>query len=296
MSLASWMIRVLDRRGGRRVLAWLLNSYARRLTRADVKVAYDGVWLHAVDGRWFADRPRFDLYPPQIAAWPRTADRVIESARDQWFHSYRPLPGHVIVDVGAGDGGDVLVFAEAVGPTGRVVAIEAHPVTFCRLQAACRRNGLDNVTCVHAAVTDKPGVVTIEDGRHDASNRIRAAGGAGFAVRGDTLDALLAEAGVEHVDFVKMNIEGAERQALRGMTATLACAPHLCIACHDFRAAQDPTLATRDEVSAALSAAGFEVLFRDSDPREYTRDHAHAVRRGGCSRAPARRALTAAAR
>jgi hypothetical protein len=50
------------------------------------------------------------------------------------------------------------------------------------------------------------------------------------------LDALLSRLGIERVDFLKMNIEGAELKALEGFRHGLARTLNLAVACHDGRA------------------------------------------------------------
>ena len=44
---------------------------------------------------------------------------------DLLWRRYRPRPGDVVLDIGAGNGGETLYLASLVGPTGRVLAIEA---------------------------------------------------------------------------------------------------------------------------------------------------------------------------
>ena len=55
-------------------------------------------------------------------------------------------------------------------------------------------------------------------------------------VAGLSLDELVELENVQHIDFLKMNIEGAETMAIRRMDRTLRITRALCIACQDFRA------------------------------------------------------------
>ena len=72
------------------------------------------------------------------------------------FSYYRPGPGDVVVDVGAGHGGETFALANMVGPDGSVLAIEAAPDTYRRLEQLCRLNGWKQVETIQAAVSDKP--------------------------------------------------------------------------------------------------------------------------------------------
>jgi len=183
----------------------------------------------------------------------------------------------VIIDVGAGIGTDSLVFAKAVGNSGRVVAIEAHPETFARLQKNCAAHRFSNVTCVHAAVVDKPGVVHIETGEQHDANSIQPGEPAPgtFPVPGVTLDSLCAAKGLEH-------IEGAERLAIHGMRRVVGMGRHICIciAAHSFRTGrgEGDFFDTRGEVITFLREAGFQINTRDDDPRPWARDHIHGVK------------------
>lgn len=186
------------------------------------------------------------------------------------------------MDVGAGDGSETGIFAEAVGPQGRVYAVEAHPATFRRLQKAVRLNGWGNVVPVQAAIVGEPGVVYIEDRQKDLSNAISLNRGGGFQaeVSGVTLDGLCRDHGIDRIDFLKMNIEGAERAALVGMGEAIKRVRCAAIACHDFRAPieNDDSYATKSHVIRFLRSRGFTVHTRDGHPRSAIRDHVHALR------------------
>jgi tRNA G46 methylase TrmB len=76
-----------------------------------------------------------------------------------------PQRGDVVIDVGAGRGEDTLTFSRAVGRTGRVIAIEAHPLSFKILQRFCLLNELSNVTLLPFVLLDKPGTVRLVENR-----------------------------------------------------------------------------------------------------------------------------------
>jgi FkbM family methyltransferase len=278
------LIRALDRRGGRRLLGKLATWHVRRTKGADVAVFFDGErWVRAAaGGRLSVDGMRFDYHPDTISNFEREYDAWVREAEDYWFYTYRPQPGGVIIDVGAGIGTDTLVFAKAVGNTGRVVAIEAHPETFARLQKNCAAHRFSNVTCVQAAVVDKPGTVHIETGEQHDANSIQLGESAPgtLPVPGVTLDSLCAANELDHIDFIKMNIEGAERLAIHGMRRVAGMARHICIAAHSFRTGrgEGDFFDTRGDVVTFLLDAGFQINTRDDDPRPWARDHIHGVK------------------
>jgi len=186
----------------------------------------------------------------------------------------------VIVDIGAGRGEDVFAFANAVGPAGRVFAIEPHPVSFRVLQQFCERNRLSNVTALNYACTDQPAHLEIETLPVWESNYVRAGepSPTSYPVEGLTCDSLLA--GQARIDFLKMNIEGAERLALPGCREILRRTRFVCVAAHDFRAArgEGEQFRTLEFVSRFLQEAGFDIMTRADDPRYYVPYHVHGCR------------------
>ena len=78
-------------------------------------------------------------------------------------------------------------------------------------------------------------------------------------MQGVRFDDLAAQHGIERIDFLKMNIEGAERWALPGCARALRRARFVCIAAHDFRAArgEGDEFRTLDFVKEFLAARGF---------------------------------------
>ena len=88
-------------------------------------------------------------------------------------------------------------------------------------------------------------------------------------VEGVRFDDLWRELNIGAIDFLKMNIEGAERLALPGCREALKQTRSACIAAHDFRAArgEGEHFRTLNFVRSFLSDAGFSILTRDQDPR-----------------------------
>ena len=272
--LGSRVVPALDGRG----IRWL-GSLLR-----SVRLTVEGRGVHVVRRRRGVLTYR---YPGGIVTVRGMAgpDQLHAETTDAFLWGYRPSAGDVVVDCGAGVGTELLTFCRLVGPSGLVVAVEAHPGSYARLRLFVELNDLRNVVTVHAAVSDRAGTVTISDLPNEQANTIVAVPGPGLEVPADTLDGILGRAGVERVDLLKMNIEGAEGRALTAFAASggLGRVRHAVVACHDFAGGEMQTLGS---VRRVLEDAGFDVRMRD-DPRRWIASYVYAsLRSAGASLAP----------
>jgi FkbM family methyltransferase len=281
MTLRRAVIRALDRAGGRRILGTVIGSMARQHA-TDVQVYFrHGMWMHKTGDYVFVDSPTLDYHPSTFRTWPDEAEWRCRNTHDHWFHVYKSCTGDIILDVGAGKGEDALAFSRAVGPDGRVICVEAHPTIFRCLRLFCEMNNLLNITPVNYAIVDTLGPVAINATADWQANSIGNAGGANsVSVAGITLDELVKQESIPRIDFLKMNIEGAEAAAIRGMGESLRITRALCISCHDFRAdyGDGEYFRTKAVVQNAVRNAGFKILSRDLDPRRYIADQVNAIR------------------
>ena len=137
-------------------------------------------------------------------------------------------PGDVMVDVGAHVGVHALTAARRLrdlGGGGRVIAFEPTDDSSAAVRAAAERNDLP-VEVVRAGLGEAEGTIELRGdpryGTFDAG--VRSQFGAGDVIARApllTLDGWAAAAGLDRLDVVKIDIEGAEILALRGMRETL---------------------------------------------------------------------------
>jgi FkbM family methyltransferase len=133
------------------------------------------------------------------------------------------------VDVGANWGYFTLLAAHLVGARGRVLSLEPDPRLFATLQENLALNAYDWALALPVAAASAPGTLTLsgydEAGENWGLSRLAedGPGGQTFQVAAEPLDALLDRQGIDRVDLLKMDIEGAEELALRGMEKGLAC-------------------------------------------------------------------------
>jgi Methyltransferase FkbM domain len=96
-----------------------------------------------------------------------------------------------------------------------------------------------------------------------------------------SLGSLFDELRIQHVDLLKMNIEGAEVDALAGMASHRYTVRNVAISCHDFLAERGGSqkFRTRSKVVALLEQSGFHLLpSLDDAPEDWARDYVYATR------------------
>ncbi len=134
--------------------------------------------------------------------------------------NFRPLPGEIVFDCGACVGDVSTVFAAMVGQSGRVFAFDPIPLhqKICAVQREINPALADTLNFISKAV----GAET-RRGSNDQSEFSEISPGAVDIDSFDmtTLDGFVADQKLDRVDFIKMDIEGAERDALKGAEATI---------------------------------------------------------------------------
>jgi FkbM family methyltransferase len=132
--------------------------------------------------------------------------------------------GDVVIDAGAHLG--VFTRIAVLRGASRVVAFEPQPdVVACFRRTFAKEIASGQVTMVAEAVWEKAGTLAFDGaglGFHAVDSPTPVPTTAGRSIPATTIDDTVATLGLERVDFIKMDIEGAERQALRGAHRTIA--------------------------------------------------------------------------
>jgi FkbM family methyltransferase len=160
-------------------------------------------------------------------------------------------PGMLVVDVGANIGAHTVFFAKAVGPGGRVIAVEPQRILYQMLCGNLSLNAIGNTFAQHAGLGSAPGSILVPPLNYGANFNF---GGLslgdfkeGEQVAVTTLDALA----LPGCHLVKIDVEGMEAQVLQGARETLAHHRPILYVEND-----------RPEKSAALIALLFELGYR----------------------------------
>ena len=172
--------------------------------------------------RWMS-AAKWAIYPLLVRWMPKMAIAIHEPESTSVFWN-AIAPGMTVVDAGANMGGFSVLAAHRVGTSGRVFAFEPEPRNFASLSRRMRRFPM--VTPVQRAVSDTVGEAVLHlDSFHAGHSLVGVIAGPAVSettVPVTSLDAFVREQGLAGLDVVKLDVEGAELQAIAGMREQLA--------------------------------------------------------------------------
>ena len=180
-------------------------------------------------------------------------------------------PGMVFLDGGANDGLYSLYAARRVAPGGRVLAIEPSTREFERLEANLTLNRLSSVEALKLALGSETGEATlaIAEPGHEGQNTIGArvsnpkvTTSAHETVPIETIDGLVEQLELDRLDFVKLDVEGSEVDALDSARAALArFRPIVLLEAEDERLASQQR--TKQDLLRIVEEIGYELWVFD---------------------------------
>jgi FkbM family methyltransferase len=162
----------------------------------------------------------------------------------------------IVMDIGA-NMGDFAMMAAAQCPLGRVYAIEPISEYISALETNKTLNRLSNVEVIHVALGDHEGEIKLAVAGSQSTAHFDNAANT-ETVRLTTLPQLMRDFGIERIDLLKMDCEGAEWEIL---PAALEALPRITQICMEFHPARGWT---GEKLSALLRESGYEVWYTDS--------------------------------
>lgn len=209
---------------------------------------------HGLLARRILNRVNADPFPIASLCGPLAGQRM----RVNWalhktyvFGTHEPLvmqtikdvvhPGWTAVDVGAHIGYSTLLLAQCVGPAGKVIAFEPLAENFKMLQENVQLNGHSTVITENLALMDRSGRIELRSATPGAMTWVASANiDSTSAVESQTVevipfDSYAQQRNINKVDFIKMDVEGAEAAVLGGMNDILKRdKPTLLIEIHGY--------------------------------------------------------------
>ncbi len=178
------------------------------------------VTMENCDGKFFCRKGTIDAqFTAQAYEYP--------------FRRYlKKMTQGTFVDVGAHIGKYTIRMANQLGTSGRVISIEPEISNFEILKANVELNNLSNVTLLNIVCWNKNENLklylspSMDTGKHSVKTPVSR----DFVkVSGLRLDDILKDLHIEHIDFIKVDAEGADGEVLEGAEETISKNPHLRI-------------------------------------------------------------------
>jgi len=196
--------------------------------------------------------------------------KIMTIHEDDIIKRFTPKEGDIVIDIGAHIGLYTIISSNRVGANGKVVAIEADPSNFEMLNSNIKLNQLTNVIPLNYAVHSKETKVklylpsgesgftkynTIMPNWINAQEKF-------VEVNANTLDYLLQlnEIRQEEVNWIKIDVEGAEFEVLKGATNVLSKSKDIAI----LMELHGPPHVYRPKVEEFVNLYNFKIEFEKS--------------------------------
>lgn len=186
-----------------------------------------------------------------LAFSPLIPDAIQDFSPIKGYEMYRQLqPGDVVVDAGAFPGDYALFAARQVGEDGFVYAFEPEEKNRRILERNIRKSGFRNIEVIPKGLWNEQTTLCLN--AQGVASTVKAEGAETIEVI--NLDQFVRERGLQKLDVLKMDIEGAELEALEGAAFSLSILTYACIASYHVVGGQT----TSARVEAFLESAGLD--------------------------------------
>lgn len=220
----------------------------------------------------FSKRVPFTIMIPFLNGWHAyTLGRIFPVKEPaihclEYFRYFIPKRGGIIFDVGGELGFETKSFSSIVGKNGKVFVFECFPAHINRLKQIAKKR--KNIFVVEKACWNSKTKLEFFKGHTPGSNtpvpnalgqngqELADMGSEKIFVWADRLDSLWKElTGNAEIEFLKMDIEGAEIEALKGAKELLKSTKKIVVAAYHIRDGRP----TAKKVAQCLVASGFDV-------------------------------------
>jgi FkbM family methyltransferase len=237
-------------------------------------------------GNMIVEVPKYG-YKSYCRTWSKFNDLIIMTVHEEdLLQLFRPTKGDIVVDVGSYIGRYTLPSSKLVGENGRVVAIEGDPSHYKMLDKNLKLNRTYNVTAINCMVgskdmhliqgskddylevVSKDTLTNCEEDSYKAFDETGRAQIGNTTIHLNTIDNLLIkEHGISEVNWMKIDVEGAELEVLKGAHNILSNSKRLklLIEIHGVNKLYKP-------IVELLNSHNFKIIFEKDDPRYRIRD------------------------
>ena len=148
-----------------------------------------------------------------------------------YLEEYQPKKGDVIIDAGAYHGLFSVIVSKMVGDKGRIICLEPDQENIAILEKNLELNGCGNVALCKKALWKEKADLEFNSSGDVSSTLFSRSDGPGkeavkpakkIKVEATSIKELMGEFDLQRIDFIKMDIEGAEIEALEGCSELIA--------------------------------------------------------------------------
>ncbi len=168
---------------------------------------------------------------------------VMTKHEEDIIELFHPSRGDIVIDIGAHMGRYTIPSSKYVGPNGKVIAIEAHPYNFKMLERNISLNRLTNVTAIKCALYSKREKVKLYLPDEKQGYTMHHSVMSNYLitkysekmeqnyieVQAYPLDELIRTTDVKQVNWIKIDVEGAEYEVLKGAEDILTASRRISI-------------------------------------------------------------------
>ena len=205
---------------------------------------------------------------------------IVTRHEEEIIDRFEPKVGDCVIDVGAHLGRYTIVSSKKVGSEGKVIALEPHPFNFKLLKKSIKENNLTNVVTENVAASSAPGKLQLylpdQDLGYTMHHSIKAeylnhkygrASTKFIKVNSNTIDNIVQTYSLSQVNWMKIDVEGAELDVLRGAETTLSCNKNMSVLIEVH------TESNFKAITGLLKKYNFDIIFEKS----YNKHETHII-------------------
>jgi len=209
-------------------LAKLYTFFSKLLYSKENTLEYD-----SVNNLFWCKHNELYLYSESVPTYKFSLDKTYRAVLKVCCKVYIPKLNDIVIDIGAGVGTETMFFIQKIGEGGKLFNFEASPSTYNRLELLIEKNRVKTCENFNIAVSGKEGEIWIEEIEDHQKAQINN-NKKGIEVKAISLDEFIKEEGIIKINFIKVNIEGAEYEMIDGMKDSIKITENIAISCHDF--------------------------------------------------------------
>ncbi len=183
------------------------------------------------------------------------------SSYSGYLKEYIPQEGDIVIEGGAYTGNFTILLSRLVGKSGKVFAIEANPKICSILKNRLKRLKINNVIVINRGLWDNTNNIKLPINEQTRKKGFSIATSSAeknaesLILQNITIDTLIQKYNITRLNYIAMDVEGAEIEALKGAKNTLKkFNVHLAIASYHYRDGKQ----TYTTVEKILKKYGYE--------------------------------------